>query len=129
MRETGFAVLLACILVFGAAATGHAVDRFSGLEQQPGSQTLRYIYDAGHGIMFIIHIHGKDITISSSFSRPSDNYRIFYTTTEGDKQLLQLAEGPVMTIEGDRLLWGQAVYIQDHNPAYYYRTVKYQYVN
>jgi len=74
-----------------------------------------------------MYIQGSNITISSSFPRPPDNYRIIYTFREGDKQFLKLVEGTVMTIDGDRLLRGRAIYILDNNPIYYPSTTKYQY--
>jgi hypothetical protein len=110
-----------------AAATGHATDRVGGVEQQGESQTLRYVYNAGFGMVFTMYIQGNNISISSSFPKSSDNYRIIYTFKEGNKQFLQLAEGTVMTIDGDRLLWCRAVYTLDNNPVYYRSTVKYQY--
>ena len=119
--------MLACIPVFIAAATGHAADRIGGLEQQTESKTLRYVYNAGFGMVFTMYIQGNRISISSSFPKPSDNYRITYTFKEGNKQCLQLAEGTVITIDGDKLLWCRAVYTLDNNPVSYSRTVKYQY--
>ena|SRR5271157_5474859 len=119
MRVTGLTVLLACILMFVSAATGHAEDQISGLEQQSGSQTLRYIYNAGYGTVFTMYIRGKNITISSSFPRASDNFRIIDMYREGNKQFLKLAEGAVLIIDNDRLLWNTAVYVRQNNLIYY----------
>ncbi len=123
MRGTSLAVLLACILMFVSAATGHAEDQISAPEQQSGSQTLRYVYDAGYGTVFTMYIRGKNITISSSFPRASDNFRIIDMFREGNKQFLKLAEGAVLTVDNDKLLWNNAVYVRQNNLTYYRRIV------
>jgi hypothetical protein len=78
---------------------------------------LKYVYKAGHDMIFTIYIRKTNISIASTLNNQTYQCRIVNVYSQNGKLVANIGEG-IMIIDDEKIEYGRAVYVRqkvDHH--------------
>jgi len=120
MKQRMFSVLSICVVLFIAAPLTQARSADSGVTNETmllHNDDLKYVYNAGHDMIFTIYIKKTNISMASTLNNKTYQCRIVNVYSQNGKLVANIGEG-IMIMDDEKIEYGRAVYVRqkvDHH--------------